>query len=157
MTPVMKSLAAGLAGGFAGNAILGALFSSPPVHAILYNPEWQSQLFIELTPQRNIPLSVAGLVVLSMIHGWLFLVLMPAVPGQTWVKKGLFWGFAIWAMYWLFQEWFIYNTLLREPLLLNVLELSILMLGALVEGIVIAFILRHTSALQPSPNTMRES
>ena len=44
-------------------------------------------------------------------------------------------------MYWLFQEWFIYNTLLGEPLLLNALELGILMLGSLVEGAVIAFFL----------------
>jgi hypothetical protein len=58
-------------------------------------------------------------------------------------KKGLFWGLAIWLMYWVFQEWFIYNTLLGEPLFLNILELTILMLGSLVEGIVIAFFLAH--------------
>lgn len=138
---VVKILVAGLLGGFIGNGVLGALFSSPPVQAILYNPEWQSQLFIEITPKRNIPVSVAGLVVLSIIHAWLFSVLMPSIPGRTWAKKGLFWGLTIWLMYWLFQEWFIYNTLLGEPLLLNVLELTILMLGSLVEGIVIAFFL----------------
>jgi hypothetical protein len=64
------------------------------------------------------------------------------------VKKELFWGLTIWLMYWLFQEWFIYNTLLGEPLLLNALELAILMLGSLVEGIVIAYFL----ARRPSGN-----
>lgn len=137
----VKILVAGLVGGFIGNGVLGALFSSPPIQAILYNPGWQSQLFIEITPKRDIPVSVAGLVILSIIHAWLFSVLTPSIPGKTWLKKGLFWGLAIWLMYWLFQEWFIYNTLLGEPLLLNVLELAILMLGSLVEGVVIAFFL----------------
>jgi hypothetical protein len=99
-------------------------------------------LFIEITPQRNIPVSVSGLVILSIVHAWLFGVLQPSIPGRTWLRKGLFWGVTIWSMYWLFQEWFIYNTLLGEPLLLNVLELSILMLGSLVEGAVIAFFWR---------------
>lgn len=144
----VKILVAGLVGGFIGNGVLGALFSSPSIQSILYNPEWQSQLFIEITPKRNIAVSVAGLVILSIIHAWLFSVLMPSIPGRTWLKKGLFWGLAIWSMYWLFQEWFIYHTLLGEPFLLNALELAILMLGSLVEGIVIAFFL----ARQPSGN-----
>ena len=56
------SLAAGWAGGFAGNALLGALFSSPFVRRVLYDPEVQSQVFISLTSQRDIAVSVAGLV-----------------------------------------------------------------------------------------------
>ncbi|HYT15341.1 MAG TPA: hypothetical protein VEL80_03005 [Burkholderiales bacterium] len=138
----VKIVVAGLIGGFVGNGVLGAVFSSPPVQAVLYNPEWQSALFTEITPQRNIPVSVSGLVILSIVHAWLFNVLRPSIPGRTWLRKGLFWGLAIWSMYWLFQEWFIYNTLLGEPLLLNVLELSILMFGSLVEGAVIAFFWR---------------
>jgi len=148
MNNPLKIVAAGLVGGFIGNGVLGALFSSPPIQTILYNPELQSQLFIAITPKRNIPVSVAGLVILSIIHAWLFSVLMPSLPGKTWLKKGLFWGLTIWLMYWLFQEWFIYNTLLGEPLILNVLELTILILGSLVEGIVIAFFL----ARKPSVN-----
>lgn len=144
----VKILVAGLVGGFIGNGVLGALFSSPPIQSILYNPEWQSQLFMDITPKRNIPVSVAGLVILSVIHAWLFNILMPSIPGHTWLNKGLFWGFSIWLMYWVFQEWFIYNSLLGEPLLLNALELVILLSGALVEGLVIAFFLaRHP---QPS-------
>ena len=143
--PVWKVVIAGLLGGFVGNGILGALFSSPPVHAVLYDPNMQSRLFIEVTPQRNIAVSVAGLVVLSVVHSWLFSILSPAVPGTTWFKQGLFWGFAIWLMYWLFQEWFIYNTLLGEPILLNLLELAILLVGSLAEGVVIASVLRMRS------------
>jgi hypothetical protein len=142
----VKILIAGLVGGFVGNGVLGAIFSSPPVHSVLYNPEWQSRLFIEITPKRNVPVSVAGLVILSVIHAWLFNILMPSIPGKTWLKKGLFWGLTIWLMYWLFQEWFIYNTLLGEPLILNALELAILVLGSLAEGIIIAFFLARRSA-----------
>ncbi|MBP6669668.1 MAG: hypothetical protein KA180_09510 [Gemmatimonadales bacterium] len=141
--PFRKVVIAGLLGGFVGNGILGALFSSPPVRGILYNPSIQSALFIEVTPHRNIPVSVAGLVVLSTIHSWLFSLLCPAIPGSTWLRQGLFWGLATWLMYWLFQEWFIYHTLLGEPVLLNILELAILLVGSLAEGAVIAFVLRR--------------
>ena len=44
-------------------------------------------------------------------------------------------------MYWLFQEWFIYNTLLGESIILNLLELCILAIGSGVEGLVISFVL----------------
>jgi len=142
MNKPLKIILAGLVGGFVGNGVLGALFSSPPIKAILYNQAWQSQLFLEVTPQRNIPVSVAGLVILSIIHAWLFASLRPAIPGATPFRKGLFWGLTIWAMYWLFQEWFIYRTLLHEPVMLCALELSILLLGSLVEGVIISFILR---------------
>jgi len=136
-----RIIIAGLAGGFAGNGVLGALFSSPPVRSILYDPTVQSALFIDITPRRNIPVSVAGLVALSVIHAWLFAVLQPAVPGRTWLRQGLFWGLTIFLMYWLFQEWFVYHTLLDEPLLLNLLELSLLLVGSLVEGVIIAAVL----------------
>lgn len=144
--PTWKVVVAGLVGGFVGNGVLGALFSSPPVQAILYDPSIQSPLFLEVTPNRNIPLSVAGLVVLSVIHSWLFSVLVPSVPGRSWVGKGLFWGVVIWSMYWVFQEWFIYNTLLGEPLLLNLLELALLLVGSLVEGLIIARVLVGTAS-----------
>jgi len=138
-----KAALAGLAGGFVGNGVLGALFSAPFIAAILYNPALQSQLFIGITPKRNIPVSVAGLVLLSTIHGLLFAVFRPSIPGNNWVRKGLFWGLCIWSLYWLFQEWFIYHTLLQEPLILNLFELVLLLMGCLAEGLVIAFFLER--------------
>lgn len=142
-----KAIVAGLLGGFIGNGVLGALFSTPFIKSILYNPAFQSPLFIDITPKRNIPVSVTGLVLLSAIHGWLFAVLRPSIPGSNWVQKGLFWGFTIWAMYWLFQEWFIYHTLLQEPLILNLLELILLLAGSVIEGLIISFLIeRKTSS-----------
>ena len=124
-----------------GNGVLGAAFSLPAIKSILYDPAIQSKLFIEITPLRNIPVSVGGLVVLSVIHSWLFSVFAPSIPGGSWIRKGIFWGLTIWLMFWVFQEWFIYHTLLGEPLALNLLELAILLAGSLVEGLVIAFFL----------------
>lgn len=137
----LKIVFAGLFGGFFGNGVLGALFSCGPVRQILYDPRYQSQLFIDITPTRNIPLSVIGLVVLSVIHSWLFDLLKPSIPGRSWVSKGLFWGLVIWLMFWVFQEWFIYHTLLLEPLWLNAFELIILLAGSLVEGLCISMML----------------
>ncbi len=140
-----KIIISGLLGGFLGNGVLGILFSLQPVRSILYDPLLQSRLFIEITPGRNIPVSVAGLVVLSVIHSWLFALFLPSIPGGTWVKKGVFWGLVIWLMFWVFQEWFIYHTLLNEPIILNLLELAILLAGSFVEGLVISFILARGS------------
>lgn len=142
----LKIILAGLIGGFVGNGVMGAIFSITPIKSILYNPEIQSQLFIEITLKRNIPVSVSGLVVLSVIHAWLFSIFQPSIPGGTWFRQGLFWGLTIFLMFWLFQEWFIYHTLLGEPVILNLLELSILLLGSLVEGVIIAFFLARDAA-----------
>lgn len=147
MRTSLKIVIAGLIGGFISEGFLGGLFVSSFIKDILYNPDLQSQLFLDITPTRNVPISVIGIIVLSIIHAWLFNILAPSMPGRTWIRKGLFWGFAIWAMFWLFQEWFIYHTLLQEPILLNLLELTILLIGSLIEGVVIAWILRKEVAL----------
>jgi hypothetical protein len=138
---VPKIIFAGLLGGFIGEGIMGGIFMSAPIQKVLYDPALQSDLFLEITPTRDLVTSVAGLVVLSVIHSWLFYVFHASIPGKTWYEKGLFWGLTIWLMYWLFQEWFIYHTLLREPIFLNLIELCILMLGSLAEGCIISLIL----------------
>ena len=142
MNKSLRIIIAGLIGGFIGEGIMGGLFMSPPINSILYNPEIQSQLFIEITPDRDLFKSITGMVVLSIAHAWFYSIFIQSIPGKTWIKKGLFWGFTIWLMFWVFQEWFIYHTLLNEPILLNLLELTILLLGSLAEGIIIAWFLK---------------
>ena len=142
MNKNLRIIIAGLIGGFIGEGIMGGLFMSPPINSILYNPEIQSQLFIEITPDRGLFMSITGMVVLSIAHAWFYSIFIQSIPGKTWIKKGLFWGFTIWLMYWVFQEWFIYHTLLNEPILLNLLELTILLIGSLAEGIIIAWFLK---------------
>ncbi len=146
-----RSLLAGLGGGLVGNIVLAILFANPITQSILYDPALQSRLFIDITPQRNIPVSVAGLVILSAAHGWLYAQFAPSIPGFTWVRKGLFWGLTIWLMFWVFQEWFIYRTLLGEPIALNLFELVLLLCGSLAEGLVIAFCLRSREPAVATP------
>ena len=133
-----KIIVSGLVAGFVSEGVLGGLFMSPPVQNLLYNPSYQSETFIQLTPTRDLIPSIAGIVILSIAHSWLFSVFQPSIPGNTWIRKGIFWGFTIWTMYWLFQEWFIYHTLLKEPVLLNLVELFLLFVGSLVEGLIIS-------------------
>jgi hypothetical protein len=134
----IKIIYTGLLAGFISQAFLGAVFMSPFVQNILYDPDWQSELFLEVTPMRDLFSSVSGIVILSAGHGWLFTVFKNSIPGQTWIGKGLFWGFTIWFMYWVFQEWFVYHTLLREPILLTLFELAILLPGSVIEGLIIS-------------------
>src|ERR1043165_8034300 len=154
-----RMILAGLIDGFLGEAFLGALFGNSFTQSILYDPALQSPLFIQMTTQRDFPLSIAGLIVLSVIHSALYAVLAPALPGRTWIGKGLFWGLTIWLMYWVFQEWFIYHTLFREPLILCMMELSFLLIGSCIEGLAIAFLLRERTemnainALSKAPST----
>ncbi len=138
MKRVMLLILAGWLGGFAGNAFFGVLFSSQWIKNMLYDPAWQSQLYLDITPQRNLAVSIVGLIVLSGLHGIFFQLFKPAIPGRSWFQQGLFWGLTIWTTYYLFQEWFIYVTLLNEPITLALIELAILLIGSLIEGLVIA-------------------
>jgi hypothetical protein len=141
-----KIIYSGLIAGFISEGILGALFMSPPIQSILYNPNWQSKIFLELTPTRDLFPSIAGIVILSIAHSWFFSIFQKSIPGETWIRKGLFWGFTIWLLYWVFQEWFIYHTLLKEPILLNLVELTVLLLGSFVEGLIISkFLFANTN------------
>lgn len=149
---IFKIIYSGLIAGFVSEGFLGGVFMSAPIQKILYNPEWQSKMFLEVTPTRDLFPSVAGIVILSIAHSWLFTVFQKSVPGNTWFKQGLFWGFTIWLMFWVFQEWFIYHTLLKEPLLLNLVELIILLTGSLIEGLIISkFLAEKDLNKQPVP------
>ena len=151
-----RATLAGWAGGFLGNALLGALFSSPWIANVLYDPNWQSPLFIEITPRRNIAVSVIGLTLLSGLHGVLFEQLSPSIPGRSWFSKGLMFGCGLWATYWLFQEWFIYVTLLNEPIPLALIELAILLSGSLVQGVAIAWLLIGRGKVVAAPGRTRQ-
>ena len=135
----IRIIGGGILGGLAGGLVMTFLYELPPIHALLFNPDLQSPLFLEAAPQRNMGASFAGLLVIGVVHAWLFSVVWESIPGSTWVKQGLFWGVAIWAVYWAFNEWFTFYAVLQQPLTLILLELPLLLLGACVEGLVIAF------------------
>lgn len=154
---ILKIIYSGLTAGCISEGILGALFMSPPVQGLLYDPDIQSKLFIDVTRTRNLLPSIIGMIVLSSTHSWFFSLFQKSIPGNTWVKRGLFWGFTIWLMYWVAQEWFIYHTLLGEPLLLNMVELAILLAGSLVEGLIISrFLFRNTEAADSRARPLTE-
>ncbi|HET9641463.1 MAG TPA: hypothetical protein VFP46_01265 [Candidatus Paceibacterota bacterium] len=146
MVTPLRIIVVGLLAGLGSEVVLGILFANPVTMSVLYNPAIQGQAFLSVTPHRDLLASVTGLVVLSVIHAWLYVVLSASVPGRTWLRKGLSWGVFIWLMYWVFQEWFIYHTLLDEPYLLNALELVLLLVGSLIEGMIIAFGFREPAA-----------
>jgi hypothetical protein len=136
---IIKITWIGLLAGFISSGIAGALFMSPLGQSVLYNPEWQSKTFIDITTARNLPLSIAGLIVVGIIHAWFYDIFKSSIQYKEWWKKGLFWGFCIWAMFWLPQEWWVYHTLLQEPLILNLFELMLLLIESLIEGLIIAY------------------
>lgn len=133
-----RTALAGLAAGFFSQAAMGAVFLSPPVQALLYNPAYQSELFRTLTPTRNVAYSVAGLIALSAAHAWLFRLVQESLPPGGRVRRGLTFGVWLWVLYWVPQEWFIYHTLLGEPLWLCAVELAIVLGGSMFEGVLIA-------------------
>jgi hypothetical protein len=131
-------IVSGLVAGFVSEGVLGGLFMSSLIQKVLYNPDYQSEMFLKVTPTRDLIPSIVGIVILSIAHSWLFNLLQPSIPGKNWLQKGAFWGFTIWLMYWVFQEWFIYHTLLQEPILLCIVELTILLIGSIIEGLIIS-------------------
>ena len=80
----IKIIYTGLLAGFVSEGFLGAVFMSTPIQNILYNPQWQSKLFLEITPMRDFVPSVVGLVVLTVIHSWLFTIFQQSMPGENW-------------------------------------------------------------------------
>lgn len=137
----LRTLGAGLFAGFVAEGIMGGLFMSPPVQWLLYHPQWQSALFRQITPTRDLFYSIAGMVVLSMLHAVFFVLVRSALPGRTRCQQGVVWGVVLWAQYWLQQEWFVYHTLLHEPLYLCAVELGILLVGSVAEGVLLAYLL----------------
>lgn len=134
----LAALVSGWAGGLVGNALLGVLFSSGWARSILYDPNRQSDLFLTVTPLRNVPVSVVGLIVLGGLHGVAYVMVRPVLPGIGWIRHGFAWGVAMWVVYWIFQEWFVYVTLLAEPVGLALFELVLLLAGSILNGLVLA-------------------
>lgn len=119
---------------------MGLLFLNPWTQSLLYHADWQSLLYRQVTPQRDLLPSIVGLVVWGVVPAFLHRRL--ALPGSPW-RAGLATATWIGLLFWLPQEWFIYVTLLGEPLPLAALELLFAALGCLVQGWLLAFGLRE--------------
>jgi hypothetical protein len=140
---IIKILISSFIAGFIAEGFMGAAFSGGPARSILYDPDIQSRLFIEITPTRNLAYSIFGLLVWSSFHGFVFKRFLPLIPGSNQIQKGIFFGIGIWFFYWLPQEWFMFHTLIREPILLCLLELCILIIGSIIQGVILALFIKE--------------
>lgn len=125
----------GLLAAFVSQGLMGVLFLNPWTQGLLYHEQWQSLLYRQVTPQRDLLPSIVGLVVWGLIPAFLHRRLAPS--GSPW-RAGLATATWIWLLFWLPQEWFIYVTLLGEPLPLAGLELVLAALGSLAQGLLLA-------------------
>lgn len=126
----------GLGAGFVSQGIMGALFMNPWSQAVLMDPGLQSSLYRELSVLRPLVPSIVGLVLWGLVPALLHRRL--AHPGPWW-KAGLVTGAWVWALFWLPQEWFMYITLLAEPVPLATLELVFAAVGCAVQGLILGW------------------
>lgn len=143
--PLFRTILVGLVAGFVSQGVMGALFLNPWIQPLLYDPTWQSRLYREITPLRDLVPSIVGLVVWGVVPALLHRRLAPTTA--PWVA-GLATGAWIWALYWLPQEWFVYVTLLGEPLPLAGVELLLAAVGCAVQGLILGWGLK-SRAVQP--------
>lgn len=126
----------GLLAGFVSQGVMGALFMNPWSQSLLSDPGLQSSLYRELSALRPLVPSIVGLVVWGIVPAVLHHRL--ATPG-SWAKAGLVTGAWVWVLFWLPQEWFMYVTLIGEPLPLAALELVFAAVGCAVQGLILAW------------------
>ncbi|MFP3943564.1 MAG: hypothetical protein ACLFWF_06715 [Alphaproteobacteria bacterium] len=135
-----RALLAGLAGGAAWIAALLALFG--PAQAILSDPAYQSQKFIDVFANleplpRNIenPLIMpAGLLVIGVIYGLVFAVIRRGLPGASRLARGLSFGVVAWLLAFPWFEFYLPWNVMHEPAALVALELALWLGVMLVVG-----------------------
>lgn len=137
-----KTVVAGLTAGFASQMVMAPLFLNPVTQGILYNPQLQSRIFLEITPLRNIVPSVIGLMLWGIVPAFLYQRLDIRSDKKT--VRGVYLALWIWLLYWLPQEWFIYVTLLGEPLHLAAFELLLTAIGTIVQGLILVWMLPNS-------------
>lgn len=100
-----------------------------------------NQRYMDTASQMNLPIAIIGLILLSTIHAVIFAFIGGALPGSTWLGRGIVFGVMIWLLFWLFQEWFAFHCLLGVRLSLNSFRLLVLLIGAIIEGVIISWII----------------
>lgn len=133
---LLRVVGIGLLAGFVSQGLMGALFMNPWSLALLSDPGLQSALYRELSALRPLVPSIVGLVLWGVVPAFLHRRL--AHPGPWW-KSGLATGAWVWGLFWLPQEWFMYITLLAEPLPLALLELAFAAVGCAAQGLLLGW------------------
>lgn len=143
-----RALLAGAVGGLVGGAVLAVLFRLSA--DFLLNPAHQSAKLIQVwTTLEPLPRALvqpaavaAGFGFLGVLHGLVFALLAPALPGEGW-RKGVSFAALLWLFSYVFFEFFTPWNLFHEPLPLVLYELLLWLVGALSEGLLIAFVYRY--------------
>lgn len=136
----MRIILSGLLAGAVSNAVVGLIFTRKPVHAMIHDSSRNSRRYIDTASQMNLPVAIIGLILLSIIHSFIFAYIGASLPGATWISRGIVFGIMIWLFFWLFQEWFAFHCLLGVPFSLNFFRLCVLLIGAVIEGIIISWL-----------------
>ena len=149
-----RLLLAGLAAGLALNAVMLLTFRLIGFGwdggGILLDPARQSPKLIAvwttLEPLPRVvtePLPViAGLMLFGLLHAWLYAALAPRWRGSI-ATRALRFAVLLFALVYLFWEFFTPFNLFREPLALVALELVFWFLIALAEAFAIALVLER--------------
>ena len=140
-----RAAIAGVAGGVA--LLAGMFLFFGPAQSILADPAHQSPkiiaVFFELEPLPRMAtdpfLAYAGFILIGLIHGLVFALVAPALPGRAWLK-GLSYGAVLWLLMVVWFEFFMLWNVLGEPLPLILLELALWLLTVTLEALVIALV-----------------
>jgi hypothetical protein len=148
----VRTVMAGIAGGFAQNAAMLLTFRLLGFGwnggGILLDPSIQSPKLIAVWTQiQPLPLVVsnpgpiiAGLIVFGLIHSFMYRWLSPAWPHGI-SARALRFALLIFILSYVFWEFFTPFNQFGEPLRLLVLELGFWAIIALAEGFAIAFVM----------------
>jgi hypothetical protein len=151
-TSHIKTLGAGIAGGFAMNLVMLLTFRVMGfgIHGdgILLNPALQSRKLIAVwTELEPLPLVVnhpapiiLGIMLFGVVHAYLYRWISPAWQ-QGMVKRGLSFALLVFLMTFAFWEFFTPFNQFGEPVMLIALELLFWSLIALADGLAIASIM----------------
>ena len=150
-----RAAIAGVAGGIA--LLAGVFLFFGPAQSVLADPAHQSPkiiaIFFELEPLPRMVtdpfLAYAGFVLIGLIHGLVFALVAPALPGRGWMK-GLSFGAVLWLVMVVWFEFFMLWNVLGEPLPLIALELVLWLLTVTLESLVIALVYGDRTAAAPA-------
>lgn len=142
----LRTIFAGLVGGVTWIAAMTFLFGL--AQAILTDPDYQSAKFLDVIGRADPPprmmetpwILPAGLLLLGVISSIAYRIVRQAFAGDAWWRKGLRFGALAWLLMVPWFEFYLPWNVMREPLLLAILE-SLLWLGVLLAtGLAIALI-----------------
>ncbi len=152
----LKTLLAGVAGGVAMNGTMlltfrligfgwngGGFLLNPAVQSKKLIAVWTEMEPLPLVVNRPAPI-ILGIVAIGILHAYLYRWLSSGWPAGV-VRRGLSFALLVFAMSFLFWEFFTPFNQLGEPLGLIVIELAFWALIALADGFAISAIMERSS------------